>query len=264
LPPISSWTRAGGHAAAHALRAGEGDAVDVLVVDKGLADAAAADDHVEHALRQAGLVQDGDQGLGGRRGRAGGLDHHRVAEGQRRRGLPGRDGDREVPGRDQAEDADRLAVGLDLHAGAHGGQVLPVQAQGLAGEILEDAAGADGFADAFRQGLALFARQQAAERLAPLEHQGGGAVEDVRADLWRGLGPGREGAPGGGDGGVDLRHIAVGRAGDQVAGVGGVQALRGPIGRDFLAVDPVGQVDRVGHWRGPGSDALGEARCSER
>ncbi|MNC44504.1 hypothetical protein D3C75_934130 [compost metagenome] len=148
---------AGGDARAHALRTGEADAVDILVIDDGLTDIAATDDHIQHALRQARFVQDGDQGLGRGGGMARGLQHHGVAKGQGRRRLPRRDGDGEVPRRDQAIDADRLTIGLDLDAGPRRGQVLAVQTQGLAGEVFQDAGGAGGFADAFGQGLALFA-----------------------------------------------------------------------------------------------------------
>ena len=44
-------------------------------------------------------------------------------------------------------------------------------------------------------------------------------------------------------------RAAVRGAGHQIAGVRRVQAFRGPVGRDLLAVDPVGQFDRVGHGR---------------
>ena len=79
------------------------------------------------------------------------LEHHRVAVAERRRDLPGRDGDREIPRRDDADDADRLAGDLDADARAHRGQRLARQPQRLAGEELEDLAGAHGLADALGQ-----------------------------------------------------------------------------------------------------------------
>ncbi len=236
-----------GHPGADLLRAGEADAVHVRVGDDGAADVAVADDHVDHALGQARLMQDGDQGLGRGRGRAGGLDDHGVAEGDGRGDLPGRDGDGEVPRRDQAEHADRLAIGLDFHAGPGRGQVLAVQAQGLAGEELQDAGGAGRLADAFGQGLALFARQQAADDFAPLHQQGPGAIQHIRTDFGRGVGPGTEGGAGGHDRLIDLGGAALGRAGDHIADVRRVQALARARSGDLLAADPVRKLKRVGH-----------------
>ena len=45
------------------------------------------------------------------------LEHDRVAVGQRRRDLPGGNCDRKIPGRDDADDADRLARRLDVDVG---------------------------------------------------------------------------------------------------------------------------------------------------
>ncbi|MNE17071.1 hypothetical protein D3C80_1100400 [compost metagenome] len=168
LHPRLTRDSAGRDPRPHALGAGEADARHILVVDDRLPHPAAADDHVQHAPGQAGFVEDGDQGLGRGRRMAGRLDHHRIAEGQGRRRLPGRDGDGKVPRRDQAEHADRLAISLNLDARPGRGQVLTVQAQGLPGEIFQDAGGAGGLADPFGQGLALLARQQPADGLAPL------------------------------------------------------------------------------------------------
>jgi hypothetical protein len=226
-------------------------AVDVRVVDDGLTDAAAADDHVEDALGQAGLDEDVGEGRGGRGRRPGGLHDHGVAEGERRRGLPRRDGDGEVPRGDQAVDADGLTIGLDLHARADAVEVLAVTAQGLAGEVLEDAAGADRLADALWQGLAFFAREQAAQLFAALHDQGPRAVQHVGADFRRRFGPGGEGGLRGGDGGVDLGLTAIGRVGDDVVGVGRVMALARPRRVHALAVDQVGELKGVGHRAGP-------------
>ncbi len=54
-------------------------------------------------------TEDVDQRPGAARHQVGRLDHHRVAVAERRRDLPGGNGDREVPRRDDADDADRLA-----------------------------------------------------------------------------------------------------------------------------------------------------------
>ena len=61
---------------------------------------------------------------GAARHEVGGLDDDGVAPGERRGDLPRRDGDREVPGRDQPDRADRLAGDLDADARADRGQDL--------------------------------------------------------------------------------------------------------------------------------------------
>ena len=115
----------------------------------------------------------------------GGLEDDGVAVGQGRRDLPGGDGDREVPRRDQGDDADRLARDLDLDAGAHGGELLARHAQRFTREELEDVRRADGFADAFRERLAFLAREQPAELVLARQDVGSDLVEDVRAILDR-------------------------------------------------------------------------------
>ena len=73
-------------------------------VEERLADHRAAAHHeVEHALRQAGAVMISTMRPGAAGHEVGGLDDDGVAVGQRRRDLPGRDGDREVPGRDDPD-----------------------------------------------------------------------------------------------------------------------------------------------------------------
>ncbi|MNI44335.1 hypothetical protein D3C73_987070 [compost metagenome] len=111
--------------------------------------------------------------------------------------------------------------------------------QGLAGEELEDAGGAGGLAYALGQGLALFARQQAADRLAPFHQQGPGPVQDVRADLGRGVGPGAEGGARRLDRLIHLGRPALGRARHDLTRIGRVQALARPRPGDLLAADPV-------------------------
>ena len=63
----------------------------------------------------------------------GGFDHHGIAIGQRRGDLPGRNGDGEIPRRDQADDAQRFARDLDVDAGAHRREFLAGHPQAFAG-----------------------------------------------------------------------------------------------------------------------------------
>ena len=149
LPPISSWNlrilldARLGDAPAGPDRAGEGDGVDVGMVEHRLADDRAVAHHeVEHALRRAGALEDVDDRVRAARHEIGRLEDDGVAVGERRRDLPGRNGDREIPRRDDADDADRLARDLDADARAHAGHLLAGEPQRLAGEEIEDLPGA--------------------------------------------------------------------------------------------------------------------------
>ena len=170
-------------ALAGADRAGEGDGVDVRAVEHRLADDRALAHHeVEHALRQAGAMQDVDDRPGAARHEVGGLEHHGVAVGERRRDLPGRDGDREIPRRDDADDADRLARrSRRSMPGRTPGTHLAGEPQRLAGEEIEDLRGADRLADAFGERLAFLAGQQPAELLLAGEDLVGGLLQDLVA-----------------------------------------------------------------------------------
>ena len=89
-------------------RAGQRDHVDVGMRDQPLAGLAGAGDDVEHALGQD-LVRELGEAQRGQRRRLGRLEHDRVAGGERGTDLPDRHQQRVVPGRDLADDADRLA-----------------------------------------------------------------------------------------------------------------------------------------------------------
>ena len=93
--------------------------------------------------------------------RSAGLQHHRVAEGQRRRHLPGGDGDGEVPRADQTDDAQRLAGQHHVDAGAHRRDCDALDAQRFLREELEDLGGTHGLGDAVGERLSLFARRAA-------------------------------------------------------------------------------------------------------
>ncbi len=99
-------------------------------------------DEVEHAGRDAGAVDDVGERPGAARHQLGRLDHDAIAVGQRRRDLPGRNRDREIPRRDEADHAERLARDLHVDAGPHRAEPLARHAQALLGEELEDVAGA--------------------------------------------------------------------------------------------------------------------------
>jgi hypothetical protein len=117
--------------------AGEGDLGNPLVLRQRLAglDAEAVDD-----IENAGRQEIGDQlhdDEDAERGLFGGLENHAIAGGERRRQLPRRHQDREIPGNDLTDDAERLVIVIghslviDLRdtafLGAHDtGEIAPV------------------------------------------------------------------------------------------------------------------------------------------
>ena len=115
---------------------GQRDHVDRVAVGQRLADALARpQDEVDHAGRDAGLLEQPGQVDRRERGEAGRLDDHRVARGQRRRDLPAQLQQRVVPWPDQPADADRLVddpadrgrvAGVDQPAGLLVGEVRVV------------------------------------------------------------------------------------------------------------------------------------------
>ena len=115
LPPSSSVTRfsgspaLGGDLAADHGRAGERDLRDAGVVHQGGAGLAVAGEHVQRALRQPGLERELAEAQRGQRRLLGRLQDDRAAGRERRRDLPGRHQQREVPRDDLAADADGLA-----------------------------------------------------------------------------------------------------------------------------------------------------------
>ena len=177
-----------------------------------------------------------------------GLDDGRVAADQRREQLPGRDGDREVPRRDDADHADRPADGhreLVGHLGRHG---LAEQAAALAGHVVGDVDRLLHVAARLGQHLAHLARHEASRAL-PCARPAGGRC---------GTGSRRASAPASRsscakarcaarDGGVDVRRAGGGELADDLvvvrrAGAGEGGARRGglPVAADQVLV-------RLGH-----------------
>ena len=115
LPPSSSVSvlpdarRLRADQAADLGRAGEGDLVDAGMLDEQRAGVAVAGHDVEHARRQPGLRRSSANSSAVSERELGRLQHHRVAERQRRRDLPGQHQQRKVPGDDLPDDADRHA-----------------------------------------------------------------------------------------------------------------------------------------------------------
>ena len=254
LPPISSCTRVPFFIAATPMPTPMScDPVKLTASTSGdeverRADLRARPHHqVEHAWRQPGALQDVDERprRGGRE--LGRLEDDAVAERERGRNLPGRNREREVPRRDDADDADRLARDLDFDAGPHRVELVAADAHRLAGEVLEDRAGAAGFADPVGERLSLLARQLPPELFLARQDLGAGAVEDVEPLLRGRQRPFGEGLLRRRDGLLDVGGCPARELADDVADVRGVD-IRSAVGRiDGLAVDEVRE--RGGHGR---------------
>ena len=209
------------------------------VIEQRLPDHRAGADHeVEHTCRNAGAGDDLGQRMRRARHQLGRLEHHGVAVAEGRRDLPGRDGDGEVPRRDDADDADGLARDLNADAGTDRGDRLARKAQRLAGEELEDLPGAGRFADALGQGLALFTAEQRAELLAAGEDLVGGLAQDGMSLQEAGARPHGERRLGRRDRPGRIGGTGAGVVPDDLIGIGGVDV------GNALAIDPFA-VDEV-------------------
>ena len=232
LPPSSRLTRFRRRAARSAIRlagrrvAGEGDDLHVRALDERVADVrAAAGDQVHGARREAGLGHQLDEQHRAVRRVAGRLEHDRVAGDERRHHLPARDRHREVPGRDDPDDADRLADAHRPLVGQLGRDCVAECAAPLAGHQERDV---DAFLDvAARLGehLAHLAGHRAGEALLVLRHELAEAVEDLAALRSGRPSPAALGVLGRPHGPRDVGRGAGLEAADDVARVGGVAAL---------------------------------------
>lgn len=199
-------------------------------------------DDVEHAGRDQILDQLGDLQGRERRGR-GRLEHDGVAGQQRGRDLEGHQDQREVPGHDGPDHAQRLAADLDA--------ALVVVLDGLGrqvegGEVAEERRRAEHLAHRRLQRLALFLGQQARElRQRALDGVGHGQ-QRLAAFVDRGRGPGRERGLGGGDRLVELGLRGARADGDGLFG-GRVDHVHRRVAGHQLAADQKLEVRRSSH-----------------
>ena len=228
-------------------RPGEGDLVNHRVGGEGgPGRLAVAGDDVDHAVRDARLGDQAREADRGQRRLLGRLHHHGVARGQRRPELPRGHQQREVPGDDLADDADRLAqrVGVEVRARHVGHRDVDRVALDLgrpAGHVVEQVRRQrDVRAEGDGVGLAVVQALELRQLLGVLEDQVADAPDDPAALRRRDAAPGAlvEGLPGGPDGAVDVLGIALGHVRQRLAGgrVGRLERLaRG--GVDPLPVD---------------------------
>ncbi|MPM84852.1 hypothetical protein SDC9_131928 [bioreactor metagenome] len=220
--------------------ADERDRVDPGVLEQRGDHVPVAGDDVEDAVGQAGLpVQAGDDHRGGRR-RGRRLQHEGVAGGDGDRVHPHRHHHREVERADAGDDADRLAQGVDVHAGRDVVGDLTLQGRGnVAGEV-EGLPAALDLTDGVGEGLAVLVHDGGGQLVLMVEDQLAHPEHDVHPLGQRHLAPAELGPAGHPDGVVDVGHRGLEQLGLDPAGRGvldrdpadGLTVVRG-------AVDPL-------------------------
>ena len=150
--------------------------------------------HIEHAVRQSGLLEQIGNEERGRRVERAGLEHKGVARGNRDREHPHGHHDRKVEGRDARHHTQRLAHGPVVDAGGH---LLGV----VALEQLRDASGKLDDLDAPRdlalrigEHLAVLGGDHVRQRVFVLVKQLQKFEHDARPAQRRRVGPGGEGS----------------------------------------------------------------------
>ena len=193
--------------------------------------------HVENARRQARIAQDLGQFQRAERGFLAGLEDHRIAHGQRRRGLPAGDLAGIVPRPDPGADAQRLTHGIgpilaqrDMLAGDAGGQpAKEFQRIGTRGPV-----GHAGFLNR----LAGIERFQLGQFLGPLADDRGGAGQHPAAFGQCHRGPAGLRGLGRGAGLRDLIRACLMQFGNGAAVIGKQHRQDRAFALDRGAVDP--------------------------
>jgi hypothetical protein len=206
---------------------GERDERNPWVVQHALAHrTAGADDGVEHApdvVAIHDLVADVLHRDGGQRGGGGGLPHHGVAAHRCQGGIPRPHGHREIEGRDDADDAQRMPLLVHAVAGAFGHHVRSADGARQADGVVAHVDHLLNFTQALGQDLAHLEGDQCAERVL-LGAQGVPEFADDLATLGgRHHAPAREGALGG----VHHRFVGVGVGLDDLGDGGPVGGIQG-------------------------------------
>ena len=197
-------------------------------------------DQVEHARRHAGFMREQHERERGERRVLGRLADDRAARRQRGRDLARDHREREIPRRDRRDDADRLLHRRHPLAALLLRNDVAVDARRFVGEPLHVGRAVQHLAASFRERLALFERDEPAERVGVLHHQIVPAMQHRRALFGQRVAPGGERARGGVGGGAGVGCTAVGDVGDHFAGrrVRHAEALAAR-GGDPLAVDEI-------------------------
>ena len=182
-------------------RAGEEDLADAGAAER-VADPAAAVDDPDQALGQPALLEHRADPLAEQRRQAGRLEDDAVAGHQRDRDLAEGDRPRVVPGRDHADDADRLVAEAAFLGEREGlGHRHLLVSEDLRPRLRAPVQRVDGRQQLHRVGLgqrlALLFAQQLGDLVDVVEQRVGGAPHVAGPRLRRQLGPGR----------LDPRHV---------------------------------------------------------
>ncbi len=200
--------------------ADEGDGLDGGVREDGVDGGLVAVDDVEDAVGEAGFLEHFGEEDGGGGVALGGLEDEGVAAGEGEREHPERDHGGEVEGRDAGDDAERLAHGPGVDAGADLLGEFALEELADAGGVLDVFEAAHDFALGVGEDFAVLAVEEGGELVHAGLEDVAEAEEDAGAAERRLGGPGGEGGGGGFDGGVELGVGGEGDAGLHAAGGG--------------------------------------------
>jgi hypothetical protein len=249
LHPLTGGRRAIADMPAHLDRAGEGDRAHLGPGEQlGPGLGAATDHHVEHPGGQPGVDQAASE-VDRAHGRLlGGLEHDGVARHEGGRQLPRRYRHREVPRRDESDDADRPAHRVHLAVGGGLPVELAAREPSVSREVPQRQRHPRSFGARFPQRLAGLARHVVRDLVRTLERQlgrGGQYRRTLRATTRR---PVREGGSCGFGRGSDVGPTRVGEVTQEVGRRGGAATLVRPAaaGRHPFAAD---QVVCPSRWR---------------
>jgi hypothetical protein len=142
-------------------------------------------DDVEHARREADLLERGGQRQHGQRRQLGGLDDHRAAGRDGGPDLAGAHGEREVPRGDEQAGTDRLADRQQPAASGRRLHPAAVDADGLLGEPPEELRAVGDLPLRLLDRLAHLEAHQLGEVVGPLGDQLERATKDLAALAWR-------------------------------------------------------------------------------
>ena len=180
------------------------------MVEDGVDGFLVAVDDVEDAIGQAGFFEHFGDEDGGAGVALAGLEDEGVAAGEGDGDHPQGDHGGEVEWRDAGDDAERLAHGPAVDAGADLLGELAFEEVGDAGGELDVFEAAGGFASGVGEDFAVLGGDEGGELVeAPLE-EFAEAEQDAGAAEGRLRGPVGKGGGGGGDGGVDFGAVASG------------------------------------------------------
>jgi hypothetical protein len=176
-----------------------------------------AEHDLQHAFRQARVVQSARQSQCRGRTLLARLDDHAAAGSQRGGQLACRCDRREVPWRESGHRTDRLALDELQHTGTVGGDDPSVDAPGFFGKPLEIIGGAQHLVAAFQQRLAFLQRHHGGDMFGPIAYQAGSGLHDGGAFGRYGTAPNGKGTLAGGKGALEVALVGQGKAAEHGA-----------------------------------------------